>query len=137
MENRTNAEYMARPEWIGQKSRRALVMYWRACAAWDMAYSANQDAEGVTRDEWAAAYALLDSCMRYGRAAARQWELANTSERYANVTQCEQDEKRLDARREKLQRRLAAYGARLVNYGLYPSIERTNRHAVPVSLYFD
>jgi len=61
---------------------------------------------------------------RYALANARQWERANNSERYANSPQCERDEQALDKRRENLQAEISAYGLRMVNYGLYPTIER-------------
>lgn len=104
----------------GQKGR-ALVWYWRACSAYDLA-ERKTGAEKVTESDYNAAADLLKRVTRYALADAHQWERANTFERYANSQACEDDEKRLQARRERLQKELNAYGVKMVNYGLYPSI---------------
>lgn len=113
-------ETITRPTYYGQKGR-ALVWYWRACSAFDLAARITS-ADKVTESDYNAAKDLLNRVTRYACNAARQWERANTYERYANSQQARDDEKRLDARREKLQAALKRYGVKMVNYGLYPSI---------------
>lgn len=116
-----DAIYIDRPAWTPAiKGRRAEVWHWRYCSAWDLASII--DGEKVTKTEYNAALALLDSCQRYALADAAEWERENSSERYCNSAYHKQREKQLDARRERLQKRLARYGLKLVNYGLYPSI---------------
>ena len=117
--NNTEKELQPKPVYYGQKGR-ALVWYWRAVSAYEMA--ARIEPDGVTVDGYEAAAKLLDSCRRYALADARKWEADNTSERYANSEQSKKDGERLDARRERLQKRLAAYGLQMVNFGLYPTI---------------
>lgn len=113
--------YIDRPVWNPAiKTRRAEVWHWRYCSAWDLASII--DGEKVTETEYNAALALLDSVQRYALADAAEWERENSSERYCNSAYHKQREKQLDARRERLQKRLARYGLKLVNYGLYPSI---------------
>ena len=117
--NNTEKNLQPKPVYYGQKGR-ALVWYWRAVSAYEMA--ARLEPDGVTVDGYEAAAKLLDSCRRYALADARKWEADNTYERYANSEQSKKDGERLDARRERLQKRLAAYGLELVNFGLYPTI---------------
>lgn len=118
--NLKNLELMPRPTYYGQKGR-ALVWYWRACSAWNLAARVTS-ADAVTVSEYEKAASLLARVTRYACNAARQWERANTFEKYANSQRAKDDEKRLDQRREKLQKELAPYGVKMVNYGLYPSI---------------
>lgn len=113
--------YIARPVWNQAiKGRRAETWHWRYCSAWDLAAIVCGD--NVTETEYSDALKLLDSVQRYALADAAEWERENSSERYCNSAYHKQREKQLDARRERLQKRLARYGLRLVNYGLYPSI---------------
>lgn len=113
--------YIDRPAWSPAiKGRRAEVWHWRYCSAWDLAAIVCGDA--VTESEYNAALKLLDSVQRYALADAAEWERENSSERYCNSAYHKEREKQLDARRERLQKQLARYGLRLVNYGLYPSI---------------
>lgn len=131
-------EIADRPVYYGQKGR-ALVWYWRAVAAYNLA--ARIDGEEVSREEYDAAAKLLDSCQRYALADAHQWERVNSSERYCNSTQRKEDEKKLDARRASLQKRLARYGVKMENFGLYPSIcytdpARKYERVNGVSLYY-
>lgn len=116
-------DYITRPTYNGPTPPRgaALVWFWRACSAYNLAARIT-GADKVTQSEYNAARKILDSVQRYALADARQWERANTSERYANSETAREDEKRLTARREKLAAGLARYGVRLVNFGLYPSI---------------
>lgn len=85
-----------------------------------------EDAPGhvgeVSPEEFAAAYSLLGRCIRYGLADARHWERENSSERYALSAECARQNELLDARREKLNAELAAYGVELCNFGLYPTL---------------
>lgn len=125
-------EIISRPSYYGQKGR-ALVWYWRALAAYNLA--AIIDGEEVTREEYEAARKLLDSCQRYALADAHQWERANSSERYANSRYCADDEARLNRRREALQKRLARYGLAMHNYGLYPEIVKVDEESNKTHLY--
>ena len=128
--------YIDRPEWTPAiKGRRAEVWHWRYCSAWDLASII--DGERVTDTEYNAALALLDSVQRYALADAREWELENSSERYCNSAYHKQREKQLDARRERLKKRLERYGLQLVNYGLYPSIVDNNGNNKYFLHYFD
>ena len=128
--------YIDRPEWTPAiKGRRAEVWHWRYCSAWDLASII--DGERVTETEYNAALALLDSVQRYALADAREWELENSSERYCNSAYHKQREKQLDARRERLKKRLERYGLQLVNYGLYPSIVDNNGNNKYFLHYFD
>lgn len=121
---REQSALMPRPTYYGQKGR-ALVWYWRACSAYDLA-ARIAGPDGVTAPEYEKAASLLARVTRYACNAARQWERANTFEKYANSQRAKDDEKRLDQRREKLQKELEPYGAKMVNYGLYPSIIDSN-----------
>ena len=102
-------------------SHRAQVWYCRRKSAWELA--SRIDGEQVTRAEYDAAASLLDRIQRYALAAAREWEAENSSERYCNSRTHAHKEELLDARRDRLQNELKRYGLRLVNYGLYPSVE--------------
>lgn len=69
------------------------------------------------------AYSLIRRIARYALADARQWERDNTEGLY-NEQQSIHAERLLNARRANLDYELSTnYGVRLVNYGLYPSIE--------------
>lgn len=128
--------YISRPVWSPAiRTRRAEVWHWRYCSAWDLA--AIIDGENVTETEYNAALALLDSIQRYALADAREWEHENSSERYQLSEYHKQREKQLDARRARLQKRLARYDLKLVNYGLYPSIVDANRNTKHFLHYFD
>ena len=128
--------YIDRPVWSPAiKGRRAEVWHWRYCSAWDLASIV--DGEKVTETEYNAALALLDSVQRYALADAAEWERENSSERYCNSAYHKQRVKQLDARRERLKKRLERYGLQLVNYGLYPSIVDSNRNNKYFLHYFD
>lgn len=128
-------DYMPRPTYYGQKGR-ALVWYWRACSAYDLAARLT-GADNVTEIDYNTAKDLLNRVTRYACNAARQWERANIYERYANSQQARDDEKRLDARRERLQSELRAYGVKMVNYGLYPSIVDGNNYDLNALHFFN
>lgn len=116
----TTTEKATRPiwsEWINH-SRHSEVLYRRAVSAYDLA--ARISAEPST-DEVDAAAALLNSIQRYAIADAREWERDNDA-RYYDKPEHKAQEKRLNARRVKLEKRLAAYGCKLRNYGLYPEV---------------
>lgn len=115
-----NTIYIDRPVWNPAIKGRAVVWHYRYCSAWDLASII--DGDEVTETEYTAALKLLDSVQRYALADAAEWERENSSERYCNSVYHKEREKQLDARRERLQKRLDRYGLRLVNYGLYPSI---------------
>ena len=128
--------YIDRPVWTPAiKGRRAEVWHWRYCSAWDLASII--DGEKVTETEYNAALALLDSVQRYALADAREWERENSSERYCNSAYHKERAKQLDARRERLKKRLERYGLQLVNYGLYPSIVDSNGNNKYFLHYFD
>ena len=128
--------YVDRPVWTPAiKGRRAETWHYRYCSAWDLASII--DGERVTETEYNAALALLDSVQRYALADAREWERENSSERYCNSSYHKQREKQLDARRERLKKRLERYGLQLVNYGLYPSIVDGNGNNKYFLHYFD
>ena len=128
--------YIDRPAWSPAiKGRRAEVWHWRYCSAWDLA--AIIDGENVTETEYNAALALLDSIQRYALADAAEWERENSSERYCNSAYHKERERKLDARRGRLQKRLQRYGLRLVNYGLYPSVVDSNGNNKYFLHYFD
>ena len=101
--------YIDRPVWSPAiRTRRAEVWHWRYCSAWDLASII--DGERVTETEYNAALALLDSVQRYALADAAEWERENSSERSCNSAYHAQREKQLDARRERLKKRLERYG---------------------------
>jgi hypothetical protein len=127
--------YIMRPVWNPAIKGRAETWHWRYCSAWDLASII--DGEKVTETEYNAALALLDSVQRYALADAREWERENSSERYCNSAYHKEREIQLDARRERLQKRLARYGLRLVNYGLYPSIVDSDQNTKHFLHYFD
>lgn len=128
--------YIDRPVWSPAiKGRRAETWHYRYCSAWDLASII--DGERVTETEYNAALALLDSVQRYALADAAEWERENSSERYCNSAYHKQREKQLDARRERLKKRLERYGLQLVNYGLYPSIVDSNGNNKYFLHYFD
>ena len=115
-------EYIKRPEWSPAiKGRRAETWHWRYCSAWDLA-AIVCGPDSVTNAEFAEAAKLLDSCQRYALAYAAEWERENSSERYYSSQYHRDRERQLDARRDRLQKRLERYGLKLVNYGLYPTI---------------
>ena len=128
--------YIERPVWTPAiRGRRAEVWHWRHCSAWDMAsiICGNQ----VTEEEYTAAAKLLDSIQRYALADAAEWERENSSEWYCNSAYHKEREQQLDARRERLQKRLERYDLRIVNYGLYPSIIDSDRNDKHFLHYFD
>ena len=128
--------YIDRPVWSPAiKGRRAETWHHRYCSAWDLASII--DGEKVTETEYNAALALLDSVQRYALADAAEWERENSSERYCNSSYHKQREKQLDARRERLKKRLERYGLQLINYGLYPSIVDSNGNNKYFLHYFD
>ena len=128
--------YISRPVWTPAiKGRRAETWHWRYCSAWDLASII--DGQEVTETEYNAALTLLDSIQRYALADAAEWERENSSERYCNSEYHKQREKQLNARRDRLQKRLQRYGLRLVNYGLYPSIVDAAGNSKHFLHYFD
>lgn len=127
---------VSRPIWSDAiRGRRAEVWFRRAVSAYDLAARLAPEVTEEARD---AAAKLLDSIQRYALADAREWERENDSERYQASDLHKERQKALDHRRERLQKQLAKYGCKLVNYGLYPSIIDTetgaNLHALH---YFD
>lgn len=126
---------MERPTYYGQKGR-ALVWYWRACSAYSLA-ERKTGAGKVAERDYNAAADLLKRVTRYALADAHQWERANTYERYANSQTARDDEIRLEARRNRLQEELKAYGVKMVNYGLYPSIIDEDGHDLNALHFFN
>ena len=125
-------EFAVRPEWgywffYRKPNRKEEIRFRRAKAAYDLAaLVAKNSFDGKptpTKAEVEEAYTLLNSIIRYALADVQHWEHENSSERYCNSKQCEEDEKRLDERRKRLNARLKEYGCKLVNYGLYPTIK--------------
>lgn len=128
--------YIARPEWNNAiKGKRAAVWFYRSRSAWDLAAIVCGDR--VTESEYSDAAKLLDSCQRYALADAAEWERENSSEKYCNSKYHADREKQLDARRERLQKRLSRYGLKMVNYGLYPTIVDGSRRDMNMLHYFD
>ena len=85
------------------------------------------------------AYSLIRRIARYALADIRQYERDNTAELY-NERQSIEAERRLNARRARLDYELSTnYGARLVNYGLYPSIVEcgSEKREVCTIAYYD
>lgn len=85
------------------------------------------------------AYSLIRRIARYALADVRQWERDNLEELY-NERQSVETERRLNACRARLDYDLSTnYGARLVNYGLYPSIVEcgNERRVVCTIAYYD
>lgn len=110
---------ISRPVWSDSiRGKRAEVWFRRSVSAWDLAARLGD----VTEESKAAAAKLLDSVQRYALADAREWEAENSSERYCNSRVHKHREGMLDRRRERLEKALAPYRCRLINYGLYPSI---------------
>lgn len=134
--NLPNVNYVERPVWSDAiRGKRAEVWFFRYRSAWDLA--AIVCGEHVTEEEYEEAKKLLDSVQRYALADAAEWERENSSERYCN-SQCHQERvKQLDARRERLQKRLARYGLKMENYGLYPTIVNADRCNMYMLHYFD
>lgn len=111
---------VSRPVWSDAiRGRRAEVWFRRAVSAYDLAARLNPEVTEEFRD---AAAKLLDSIQRYSLADAREWERENNSERYQASDLHKERQKALDRRRERLQKQLAKYGCKLVNYGLYPTV---------------
>lgn len=131
-----NSTISTKPEYYGQTGR-ALVWYQRHLAAYRLAQRVCKP-DAVTEGEKAQAMDLLNSVVRYALKDARQWERANTFERYANSRQCKEDEARNDRTREKLQKRLARYGVKLENYGLYPAtVDINTKENLHLLYYFE
>lgn len=124
--NLPNVNYVERPVWSDAiRGKRAEVWFHRFRSAWDLASIVC--GEHVTEEEYEEAKKLLDSIQRYALADAAEWERENSSERYCN-SQCHKERvKKLDARRERLQKHLARYGLKMENYGLYPAIINADR----------
>jgi Fic family protein len=117
------------PHWYGKPGREPKSFYnayYRAVWAYDLCKNTGD----VTEEQYSKAVTLLNAVNRYACADAHQWERAATSARYANSSQREEDEKALDERRAKLQKRLAEYGAHLENFGLYPTICDSQNHRI-------
>ena len=127
--------YIDRPVWNPAIKGRSVVWHYRHCSAWDLASII--DGCQVTETEYNAALALLDSVQRYALADAAEWERENSSERYCNSAYHAKRERQLDARRDRLQKRLDRYGLKLVNYGLYPSIVDSNGYTLNLLHYFN
>ena len=128
--------YVSRPTWNdGIRGHRAEVWFFRSRSAWDLA--AIVCGERVTEEEYESAKKLLDSVQRDALADAREWEAENSSERYCNSSYHKQREAILDARRKRLQDRLARYGLRMENYGLYPTIVDAAGNNKYMLHYFD
>ena len=127
--------YIDRPVWNPATKGRSVTWYYRHCSAWDLASII--DGNQVTETEYNAALALLDSVQRYALADAAEWERENSSERYCNSAYHAQRERQLDARRDRLQKRLERYGLKMINYGLYPSIVDGNGRTHNLLHYFD
>ena len=128
--------YISRPVWTPAiKGKRAEVWHRRYVSAWDLASIVC--GENVTEEEYAAALKLLDSIQRYALADAAEWERENSSERYCNSAYHKERKKQLDARRDRLQKRLSRYELKLENYGLYPSIVDADRNTKCFLHYFD
>jgi hypothetical protein len=134
-EIKTMENYISRPEWNNAIKGRSLVWYWRYCSAWDLA--SILEGEKVTEEEYNEALKLLDSVQRYALADASEWERENSSEWYCNSTYHKERERQLDARRERLQKRLSRYGLKMVNYGLYPTIVDQDNNDKHMLHYFD
>lgn len=129
-------KYINRPEWSRAiKGRRAETWFYRYRSAWDLA--AIVCGERVTETEYNDALKLLDSCQRYALADAAEWERENSSEKYCNSKYHADRVKQLDARRDRLQKRLSRYGLKMANYGLYPVIENSERRNMNMLHYFD
>lgn len=133
-QKKIDGELAEKPVYYGQKGRE-LVWFWRAQAGYNLARRI--DGEAVTVSEYEKARKLLDSCTRYALAAARQWEYANNSERYANSAKCDEDERRLEARRERLNADLSRYGVMMFNYGLYPTIVEVDEESKRTHLFIE
>lgn len=124
-ETLNGTKFVQRPTWdkfIAEnfhKGKRAEIWFWRSLSAWDLANICNYF---VSEEEFEKAKKLLDSVQRYVLADASEWERENSSEWYCNSAYHKKREAQLNARRERLQKRLAEYGLRMVNYGLYPSL---------------
>lgn len=131
-----NSEYVARPVWSNAiKGKRNEVWFRRYRSAWDLA--AIVCGVNVPEEEYNEALKLLDSVQRYALADAAEWERENSSERYCNSQYHKDRERQLDARRERLQKRLARYGLKMVNYGLYPTIVNYSGCDMYMLHYFD
>lgn len=132
-----NTTTATRPQYdkYAHRTRRAFIWLQRAQSAYDLAARLNP---APTVDDVDAAARLLDSIQRYALADVREWEAANSSERYYNSTEHKRREKMLDARRARLQERLKPYRVHLDNYGLYPSIvDDSTRDTLHYLHYFD
>lgn len=129
-------DYIARPTWNRSiKGRRAEVRFRRHLAAWNMASIVSGDR--VPQEEYDAAFSLLNRIIRYSLADIAEWERENSSESYCNSAYHKEEERKLDARRKKLQNELHRYGLRMVNYGLYPTIVNKNNTDMNLLHYFD
>lgn len=134
--NLSNVNYVECPVWSDAiRGKRAEVWFHRYRSAWELASIVC--GEQVTQEEYDAAAKLLDSIQRYALADAAEWERENSSERYCNSQYHKDRVKQLDARRERLQKRLARYGLKMENYGLYPTIINANRCNMYMLHYFD
>lgn len=130
-------ELAARPVWnnYAMRTKRARVWYYRAKSAYELAARISNP---PTVDDVDAAAKLLDSVQRYALADAREWEAENSSESYCNSQAHKDRQAMLDRHREKLQKRLAAYGCKLENYGLFPTvIDAKTREGLHALHYFD
>lgn len=134
--NLPNVNYVERPVWSDAiRGKRAEVWFHRYRSAWELASIVCGD--HVTEEEYEEAKKLLDSVQRYALADAAEWERENSSERYCNSQYHQERVKKLDARRGRLQKRLARYGLKMVNYGLYPTIIDSDRRDMYMLHYFD
>ena len=132
------AEYMTRPLWtqVREPNKRKCVWLYREQSAFDLAARVTGK-NAVTEEAYNAAHKLLDSVQRYALADARAWELDN-DEACSGKSWLVERQKRLDARRENLQKRLAPYGVHLENYGLYPTIvENDTKNSLYYLHYFE
>lgn len=134
--NLPNVNYVERPVWSDAiRGKRAEVWFHRFRSAWELASIVCGD--HVTEEEYEEAKKLLDSVQRYALADAAEWEHENSSEWYCNSQYHQERAKKLDARRGRLQKRLARYGLKMVNYGLYPTIIDSDRRDMYMLHCFD
>lgn len=128
------ATIATRPTWQDWYTKRDEVKYRRALSAYNLAARRTL---APTVEDVAAAAKLLDSVQRYALADAREWEAENSSEWYCNSDTHKDRQAMLDRRRVRLEKRLAAYGVRLVNYGLYPCIVDADGANLYMLHYYD
>lgn len=139
MKNLASNEIVQKPVYSPFLTGRALVRYFRAVNAYNLAarVEPKTPVACVSREGYDRAEKLLDRIRRYALASVRQFEKAETSKTYAKSQESVRDVRRLESRLFHLEKELSVYGLYIRFYGLYPTIEDRDGHSCIFLHFYD